>query len=322
MIATYLYDGQGLGNQLWSYYALRLISKKLQLPYALLGGEKFKASSFISIDFGLKVSAPLRDVPTAKLFPPFVNYFSEKQVVHAGEYCDVRGFDENCLYISENTLIDGYFQSEELVELVEHSLNDFFIIEDIPELDYLSSDDICVLNIRGGIYKKNKRLNVHKTFWDNSIAHMKQNKNIKEIVIVTDDIKYASKLFPKIKVLEQDMHHDFVALMKAKNVIVSNSSFSYFPLRFNARTPYIIAPKYWARHNVSDGYWACRSNIYSGFNYMDRKGNITDYRSCVLEVEEFMDKNAGIFFPTTHSYAAKYPNRIKSFLRNRFVKYE
>lgn len=321
MIATYLYEGQGLGNQLWSYYALRLIAKKLELPYALLGAEKFKASSFITIHTGIDVKAPVRNAPKNELFPPFINYFAEKQIVHSGEYCDVRGFDEKCLFLSANTLIDGYFQSEELVNHVKHSINDFLTIKDIPQLDYLESDDICVLNIRGGGYKRNKRLTVHKTYWDNAMAYMIREKSVKEFLIVTDDPGYARKLFPKIKVLEQDMHHDFVALMKAKKVIASNSSFAYFPLRLNKRRPYIIAPKYWARHNVSDGYWACRSNIYRDYNYMDREGIVKDHELCLREADEFVKKNSESYFTEKHTYAARHPNTIKSFIRNRLVKY-
>lgn len=321
MIATYLYDGQGLGNQLWSYYALRLIAKKLQISFALLGAEKFKASSFINIHTGRQIKAPLRNTPKNELFPPFVNYFSEKQIVHADEYCDVRGFDERCLLLSSNTLIDGYFQSEELADQVEHCINDFFLVKNIPKLDYLGSDDICLLNIRGGEYKRNKRLTVHKKYWDNAMSYMTSEKSVNEFLIVTDDIGYARSLFPKIKILDQNMHHDFVALMKAKKIIVSNSSFAYFPLRLNRQRPYIIAPKYWARHNVSDGYWACRSNIYRDYWYMDREGKVYDHKICLREADEFIKKYSENFFVEKHTYAARHPNFIKSFIRNRVVKY-
>ena len=154
------------------------------------------------------------------------------------------------------------------------------------------------------------------------MSHMSSAQSVKNYVIVTEDPVYARQLFPKVEILEQDMQHGFIALMKAKKDVDSNSCLAYFPLRFNNKEPYVIAPKYWAWHNVSDGYWACRSNIYSGYMYMDWAGVITDDRASALEAYEFMDMDAGTYFTTTHSYPARYPNRIKSFLRNRLEKYE
>jgi len=54
MILTELYDGQGLGNQLWVYAACRSIAEKLQMPHKILSPDKFKGNSFLDIDFGLK----------------------------------------------------------------------------------------------------------------------------------------------------------------------------------------------------------------------------------------------------------------------------
>ena len=248
MLGTFLYPGQGLGNQMWSYYALRLLAKHTDLSFSLLGMENFKGSEFISLDIGERLLAPSKKFPSEQLFAPFENYYSEKQLVNSVEYCDVRGFDKNCLMIKPNTLIDGYFQSEELVKLVAHEIDDFFSVKDIPELEYLAAADICLINVRGGEYVRNKRLTLHRKYWDNAMHYMRAERNIVRFLVVTDDPIYASRLLPDVTILEQDMHHDFVALTKCKNVIISNSSFSYFPLRFNRQDPCIIAPKYWARH--------------------------------------------------------------------------
>lgn len=322
MIGTYLYPDQGLGNQLWSYYAMRLIAKYLGMPYTLLGFDNFKGKNFISLDAGVQVAAPHRSGPNHNLFPPFRNYYSERQVVFSREHCDVRSFDPKCLQLDSYTLIDGYFQSEELLSHVEHCIDDFIKVHDLPYLNYLNHDGVCVLNIRGGIYKSNKRLTLNKKYWVNAMNHMVRFKRVSDFVIVTDDPIYAQQLFPKIPVLEQDMHHDFVSLMHAKNLIISNSSFSYFPIRFNSNDPYVIAPKYWARHNVSDGFWACRSNIYSSYFYLDRSGSVFDAKTCEREADEFIFNNFDLFIAKEHAHVARYPNRLLSFLRNRLVKYD
>ena len=48
-----------------------------------------------------------------------------------------------------------------------------------------------------------------------------------------------------------------------------------------------MAPKYWARHNVSDGYWASEQNIYTGWKYMDKKGEVFSAEECRKELEEY-----------------------------------
>ena len=50
---------------------------------------------------------------------------------------------------------------------------------------------------------------------------------------------------------------------------------------------YVIAPKYWARHNVSDGYWASEQNIYDELIYMDRKGKLFTAAECRGELAAY-----------------------------------
>ena len=55
----------------------------------------------------------------------------------------------------------------------------------------------------------------------------------------------------------------------------------------NPNVKKIIAPKYWARHNVSDGYWSSPQNIYGGFLYMDRSGRLQTAEECRAEWEKY-----------------------------------
>ena len=80
---------------------------------------------------------------------------------------------------------------------------------------------------------------------------------------------------------------DYRSLNNAKYLILSNSSFAWFPAWLNANLKYCIAPKYWARHNVSDGYWACGYNITKGWMYQDRESKLSDYDTCVRELAEY-----------------------------------
>lgn len=55
MIITELYNGQGLGNQLWCYATLRTISHHKNYKFGIGHPERFKGKSFIDIDFGEEV---------------------------------------------------------------------------------------------------------------------------------------------------------------------------------------------------------------------------------------------------------------------------
>lgn len=81
MIGTFLYKGQGLGNQLWSYYTVRLLAIRNNCQFVVFAKKAFKGKNFIELDFGYLVSYPSRSQPEAEIFPPFSHYFSEQQTI-------------------------------------------------------------------------------------------------------------------------------------------------------------------------------------------------------------------------------------------------
>ena len=104
-------------------------------------------------------------------------------------------------------------------------------------------------------------------------------------------MKEANKFLPGVPAYNFDLAKDYSILKNARYLLLANSSFAYFPAFTSDRDPYIIAPKYWARHNVSDGYWASEQNIYSGWHYMDRKGRVFTDEECRQELNEYKKKS-------------------------------
>jgi len=107
----------------------------------------------------------------------------------------------------------------------------------------------------------------------------------------------AKRLLPELQenVYHFDVGRDYATIKNAKWLILSNSSFAYFPALTNEVANLIIAPKYWARHNVSDGYWATGCNLYRGFVYMDRQGNLQSYDECKREFELYKKQNPELY---------------------------
>ena len=64
--------------------------------------------------------------------------------------------------------------------------------------------------------------------------------------IVTDDYRYAKSLLPDYPILEGDYINDFNNLRAAHYLILSNSSFAFFPANINPNLKYAVAPSYWA----------------------------------------------------------------------------
>ena len=50
MIYLEFLEGQGLGNQLWNYVALRAITEKLGFNFKIINPHKFKGKEFIDIN--------------------------------------------------------------------------------------------------------------------------------------------------------------------------------------------------------------------------------------------------------------------------------
>ena len=118
-------------------------------------------------------------------------------------------------------------------------------------------------------------------------------KNMRKInpdmkfMIITNDVKEANKILPGIPAYNFDLAKDYSIIKNARYLLLANSSFTYFPAFTSETVKYIIAPKYWARHNVSDGYWSSEQNIYTGFHYQDRQGRIFTAEECRKELEEY-----------------------------------
>ena len=118
--------------------------------------------------------------------------------------------------------------------------------------------------MRGGEYTGSPELLIDKRYWIQGIREMKKIRPDMEFMIITDDVETAGKMLPGIEAHHFDIGKDYVTLKNAYYLLLSNSSFACLPAHTSDTLKYAIAPKYWARHNVSDGYWASEQNIYSG----------------------------------------------------------
>lgn len=294
MVITEIYNGQGLGNQLACYVTTRVVALDKGFDFGIMNPHKFKCLDFMNLDFGLTViggHSPAEGAPPTVLPDGIQYYFREKDIRHPNG-SDIRIDDPGLDEILDNTKIDGVFQSEnKIIHRKEEIKKWLKVREDKDCYDY-SKEDICVINFRGGEYAAIPQFFLPQEYWNNAVDRMlKINPNFKFIVI-TDDVNTAKRFFPNFDVLHFDIATDYSIIKNAHYLIVSNSSFAYFPILTSETVKYIIAPKYWGRHNISDGYWSCGYNIFRDHNYIDRDNNLFTYDECVSEFEDYKIKNS------------------------------
>ena len=289
MLATEILRGQGIGNQLFCYVTARSIAHTRGLDFGVKdtgwsGDKRYNQSGFywFDLDWGQEVPDGL-DVYYEKEVRKKLNTCHHDMTVG----CDVRGYDQGLMNVPDNTIIFGNMQDEKYFDHNKELVKEWLKVKEEYDTYEYMDDDVCVLNYRGGEYVGFHELYLTREYWLNAMENMtKINPNMK-FVTITDDVKASQAMLPEIPAYHFTVDKDYAIIKNSKHVILSNSSFPFFAVYTSDTIENIIAPKYWARHNVSDGYWAMSQNIYSDWTYQDRDGNLSTAEECVKELEEY-----------------------------------
>lgn len=303
MIGTTLNTGQGLGNQLFCYVTLRCMALDHGMDFAVLGGDTI--ANNIHSDCGLYFMEPLdfgvTEVTNADgtkrpiQESDFTNRYDEKEdrlflpnsrhdLKHGAYITDA---DEKLLNPTDDTLYMGNMQDEKYYLHHLDEIKEWLKVKPEYDCQDFVKDNLCVIHLRCSDYLDNPELFLKKSYFIKGMKHMKSINPDMEFMIITNDVKEAEKILPGIKAYNFDLATDYAIIKNAKYLLLANSSFTYFPAICNENLKYLLAPKYWARHNVSNGYWASEQNIYSGWNYMDQKGRVFTSEECHKELEEW-----------------------------------
>ncbi len=299
MIVTELYDGQGLGNQLWCYVVTRVIALDKGYKFGIKSPEKFKGGNLFDIDFGEKVidgtgpeGGPPRSLPKG-----IKSYYNERQISHPNDGTDIRTHDENLVRIPNNTKIDGIMQDEQYILHRKKEISSWLKIKKDSQCSDFSDENVCIINFRGGEYVHIEKVFLTHKYWFDAMNHMRKINPHLRFIVITDDVRTARKFFPRLDVFHFSIEKDYSIINSAKYLILSNSSFAWFPAWLNKDLKACIAPKYWARHNVDDGIWGCSYNITSGWKYLAKDGQLYSYEESSKELSKTIENHDLIFSP-------------------------
>ena len=211
MIVNELYNGSGLGNQLWRYTVTRVIASKNGYEFGIMSPHKFKASKIFNLDFGKEVvggSGP-EGGPPITLPEGIERYYEEQSLIHPVYDCDCRLYDPKLATVPDNTKIDGNMESEKYLEGYREHAREWLKIRDERQFYGFSSPDICMLGFRGGEYVGVSELFLPPSYWYNAMEIMKQRNPRMKFKVVTDDPRTAKMFFPNLEVYHYNTQADF-----------------------------------------------------------------------------------------------------------------
>ena len=301
MIGTQLYKGQGFGNQLWTYAVTRSIAIKSGYRFAIAGCKHFKGNKFLNLDFGEHLKIDLADLPINRIPKGFSQYYAEKKLIHPVYECDISPYDHDLFNVADGTFIDGNMQTEKYLINNKQTIIEWFKLED----NYF---DGCTIHFRGTEYRGLTDVLVSKEYYKNAIRYLTDKYGKMNFRVVTDDFELARKYFPNYLIIGRNsytnfldlksqplktklglgpnqtaLRRDFALLQNSKYLIIPNSSFSWWGAWTNQLVQEVIAPKYWARHNISNGFWSTGDILTKSWTYLDRQGEFFSYEKCFLE---------------------------------------
>lgn len=302
MIITEMYKGQGFGNQMFCYVTARSIAADKNVQFGLkspenLGGwgADINGVDFLDLYLGevIDESKIVNKYTEKELRLKINNHQLDRHDEIIG--CDIRTIDKKLLEIPDNCKIDGIMQSEDYFYHRKNEIKQWLKVKKEFDCYDFCSDDICVLHIRN--YGGDFALELTRNYWVLAIYNMlKINPNM-IFIAITNDIEYVKNMIPELSdnIFNFSMGKDYSIIKNAKYLILGNSSFPFFAAWTSDMNKMTIAPKYWARHNVSNGYWSCSYNLYRDWFYMDRDGILYSYDECKRDLNTFILNNSKLY---------------------------
>ena len=309
MLAASIHEHAGLGNQIWRYVCCRVFAEHHGYEWGV--SHPGWRGPFLNIDWGKEVTLNVEEDADFRL-GEFKHYYKER-FDHHKKAPGCIGIPDNKFYeLPDHTYINGTFQRMSYIEKHREKICSW-LTYDNKVTDY-SSDNICVIQIRGGDYTTGHSM-LPPEYYQLAMDHMKVNNPNIEFVIVTDDPSTASKFLPGVPIVgsavseEKDQYQkniswykypggpvgiDYSILNTAKYAIISASTFAFWPIWTNNDLVNVIAPKYWFDWNISDGWWRMKDGIVNDqrWLWMDKEGGLYESNTCIEHAAVYYDNQS------------------------------
>lgn len=309
MLAVSIHEHAGLGNQIWRAVACRVFADKLGYDYAV--SYPGWRGPFLNFDFGKEIDLNIEEASQVpEVFPNGIkSYYEELSETRPNGLGEIGYADSAFSTIEDNTYINGNFQRMSYIEDYRDKICDWLSYDDKYKVTDYSSEDICVIQLRGGDYTTGHSM-LPPQYYHSAMKHMKDNNPNIRFVIVTDDANTARQMIPGVEIVgsaiseEKDPYQkniswytypggpvsiDYSILNTAKYAIISASTFSFWPIWTNNDLENVIAPKYWFDWSRSNGWWRPHDSIVKDerWLWLDRDGDLYPSEICIQERDSY-----------------------------------
>jgi hypothetical protein len=279
MIITEIDNNMGLGNQLFCYATTRAIAYKKSYEFGIQGAKTYKGKDIIDLDFGMSI-------PTNHTY-----IYIQENLIRSSDGVDISPADDRILNCPDGSKLAGNLQAMSYIKDYKKELTEWLSIKPEKVINNFNHDDCCILHLRGGDHigaPANSFLQME--YYARAMQIMKSRNPNMKFYMVSDDIRVANIYCKELDIYltgslmdgGQDKykasHHiggdvsvDYAILNSCRNVIMSNSTFAFWPVWTNKNNPFVICPKFWFGHNR--GYWSTGDMQVDEWNYLDKDGN-------------------------------------------------
>ena len=310
MLATSIHEHAGLGNQIWRYVCCRVFAEHHGYEWGI--SHPGWRGPFLNIDWGKEVNLNVEEDSDFQMVEGFKHYYKER-FDHHKRAPGCIGIPDNKFYsLPDNCYINGTFQRMSYIEDHRDKICSWLTYDD-KVTDY-SSDDICVIQLRGGDYTTGHSM-LPPQYYKMAMERMKENNPDIKFVIVTDDPGTASQFLPGVPIVgsavseEKDQYQkniswykypggpvgiDYSILNTAKYAIISASTFAFWPVWTNKDLVNLIAPKYWFDWSRSDGWWRMKDGIVNDKRWLwiDQQGGLYETNTCIEHAAVYYDNQS------------------------------
>lgn len=245
-----------LGNQIFQYAFALTVSKKFKTFFLI---DNAKNSVFFKY-----FKSPL--IHLNGIFNKVLLSFFVKLIKNKINQTGTESVDEIKKQFANNSYYDGFFQSDNYFENNREYLKKRLIIKrkyrklfNEKYGQFFIDNKVIAIHCRLGDYLNwgseelgGKNLSLPKSYFRNALNKINQAEKY-QVVIVTDDAENIENKFDFIKnkiIISEEEIIDFQILQNAHQLILSNSSFSWWAAYLNVKTAPVYVPEYWLGFKV------------------------------------------------------------------------